>query len=108
MVRAALGYTARPFALVCWANPEAVLERTADGQILAMTPTGRETGARNSALLVKLAREAGWGGDQWSGNVAPINDCAGLRCCTFATKATNSAGSVDSRSWMGGESPVRR
>jgi Uma2 family endonuclease len=43
------------FALVCQANPEAVLELTADGQLIAMTPTGSETGARNSALLVLLA-----------------------------------------------------
>lgn len=43
------------FALVCQANPDAVLELTADGQLIAMTPTGSETGARNSALLVLLA-----------------------------------------------------
>jgi Uma2 family endonuclease len=42
------------FELVCQANPDAVLELSADGQLIAMTPTGSETGARNSALIVLL------------------------------------------------------
>jgi Uma2 family endonuclease len=45
------------FERVCQANPEAVLELAADGQLIAMTPTGSETGARNQALgaLIWLA-----------------------------------------------------
>ncbi len=45
------------FERVCQANPEAVLEIAADGQLIAMTPTGSETGARNAALngLLDLA-----------------------------------------------------
>jgi Uma2 family endonuclease len=42
------------FAAVCSANPEAVLELTADGQLIHMTPTGGETGARNSTLAALL------------------------------------------------------
>jgi Uma2 family endonuclease len=42
------------FAAVCAANPQAVLELTADGRLIHMTPTGGETGARNSSLLVLL------------------------------------------------------
>jgi Uma2 family endonuclease len=42
------------FELVCQANPDAVLELSADGQLIAMTPAGSETGARNSALIVLL------------------------------------------------------
>jgi Uma2 family endonuclease len=42
------------FALVCEANPEAVLELTAAGQVIAMTPTGGETGRRNTRLLFRL------------------------------------------------------
>lgn len=38
------------FELVCQANPDAVLELMADGRLIAMTPTGSETGARNQAL----------------------------------------------------------
>jgi Uma2 family endonuclease len=42
------------FEQVCRANPDAVLELSADGTLIAMTPTGGETGARNNALLFQL------------------------------------------------------
>ncbi|MEB3199422.1 MAG: Uma2 family endonuclease [Synechococcaceae cyanobacterium] len=44
------------FERVCQANPEAVLELAADGQLIAMTPTGGETSSRNSQLILEL----GW------------------------------------------------
>jgi Uma2 family endonuclease len=49
-----LRLTAEQFALVCAANPDAVLELAADGQVILMTPTGGETGARNSLLSARL------------------------------------------------------
>jgi Uma2 family endonuclease len=49
-----LRLTPEQFALVCAANPEAVLELTADGQLIAMTPTGGDTGRRNTRLLTRL------------------------------------------------------
>jgi Uma2 family endonuclease len=49
-----LTLTPEQFALVCEANPEAVLELTAAGQVIAMTPTGGETGGRNSLLSARL------------------------------------------------------
>ena len=52
------------FALVCEANPEAVLELAADGQLIAMTPTGGDTGRRNSRLIARLQswadQRGGW------------------------------------------------
>jgi len=42
------------FAQVCEANPDAVLELAADGQLITMTPTGGETGRRNTRLLTRL------------------------------------------------------
>ena len=52
------------FALVCEANPEAVLELTAAGQVIAMTPTGGETGGRNNLLSTRLQvwalAQGGW------------------------------------------------
>jgi Uma2 family endonuclease len=42
------------FALVCEANPEAVLELTAAGQVIAVTPTGGDTSARNNLLSARL------------------------------------------------------
>ncbi len=51
-----LRLTPEQFERVCQANPDAGLELAADGQLIAMTPTGGETGSRNSALLVQLER----------------------------------------------------
>jgi hypothetical protein len=45
-----LRLSADQFERVCQANPDAVLELAADGHLIAMTPTGSETGARNQAL----------------------------------------------------------
>lgn len=42
------------FTVVCEANPEAVLELTAAGQVIAMTPTGGETGSRNNLISARL------------------------------------------------------
>jgi Uma2 family endonuclease len=59
-----LTLTPEQFALVCEANPEAVLELTAVGQVIAMTPTGGETSRRNTRLLFRLQawaeRRGGW------------------------------------------------
>ncbi len=49
-----LRLTPEQFERVCQSNPDAVLELDADGHLIAMTPTGGETGARNSALLFEL------------------------------------------------------
>jgi Uma2 family endonuclease len=57
-----LRLTPEQFALVCEANPEAVLELAADGQLIRLTPTGGDTGARNTNLsyqLTHLARSRG-------------------------------------------------
>jgi Uma2 family endonuclease len=56
--------TPEQFALLCAENRDAVLELAADGRVLAMTPTGSETGGRNSELSFQLQRfarsSAGW------------------------------------------------
>jgi Uma2 family endonuclease len=49
-----LRLTAEQFSAVCQANPDAVLELDASGHVIHMTPTGSETGARNSTLLIQL------------------------------------------------------
>lgn len=60
----ALRLTPEQFALLCAENREAVLELAADGQVLAMTPTGSETGARNTRLEMRLLlwadQQGGW------------------------------------------------
>jgi len=59
-----LRLTPDQFALLCAENRDAVLELAADGRVLAMTPTGSETGGRNSELSFQLQRfarsSAGW------------------------------------------------
>ena len=59
-----LRLTPEQFALVCDANPDAVLELAADGQLITMTPTGGETGRRNTRLLTRLQSwadlQGGW------------------------------------------------
>jgi Uma2 family endonuclease len=54
----ALRLTPEQFELVCQANPDAVLELAADGQLIAMTPTGSETGARSGEIFFQLKRFA--------------------------------------------------
>ena len=49
-----LRLTPEQFERVCQVNPEAVLELTAEGFLIVMTPTGGETGSRNSRLLIQL------------------------------------------------------
>jgi Uma2 family endonuclease len=53
-----LRLTPEQFALVCEANPDAVLELAADGQLIPRPPTGGETGARNSNLAYQLSHWA--------------------------------------------------
>jgi Uma2 family endonuclease len=59
-----LRLTPEQFTLVCEANPDAVLELAADGQLITMTPTGGETGRRNTRLLTRLQSwadlQGGW------------------------------------------------
>jgi Uma2 family endonuclease len=49
-----LRLTPEQFERVCQANPEAVLELSADGHLNVMTPTGGETSLRNAQLLFQL------------------------------------------------------
>jgi Uma2 family endonuclease len=50
-----LRLTPERFTAVCRANPNAVLELDASGTVIHMTPTGGETGVRNSRLLMRLS-----------------------------------------------------
>jgi Uma2 family endonuclease len=59
-----LRLTPEQFALVCAENRDAVLELAADGRVIAMTPTGSETGSRSGELFFQLKlyanRSGGW------------------------------------------------
>ena len=49
-----LRLTPDQFALVCAENRDSVLELTANGRVLVMTPTGSETGSRSGELFFQL------------------------------------------------------
>ncbi|MFM7551179.1 MAG: Uma2 family endonuclease, partial [Cyanobacteriota bacterium] len=70
-----LQLTPEQFARVCAANPEAVLELSADGQLITMTPTGSETGSRNSRLVMRLQLWA-----DLAGGWKVFDSSTGLRC----------------------------
>lgn len=46
--------TDEAFSAICEANPEMKFERTAEGALVIMSPTGGETGNRNSKLTARL------------------------------------------------------
>lgn len=60
----ALRFTPQQFQQLCEANPEAVLELTAEGRLIVMTPVGGETSARNARLTFHIAMwtlsQGGW------------------------------------------------
>ena len=47
-------FTSDQFYDLCQANPDRKLERTREGDLVVMAPTGGETGARNANLLIQL------------------------------------------------------
>lgn len=49
-----LELTDEQFNQICRVNPDLRLERTANGELLVMPPTGGETGGRNSSLTGQL------------------------------------------------------
>jgi Uma2 family endonuclease len=57
-----LRLTPEQFTVLCEANPDAVLELTADGSLICMTPTGSDTGARNGELFFQIKTWARAGG----------------------------------------------
>lgn len=59
----ALRLTPEQFAALCAANPSAVLELTAAGQLIERTPTGGDSGRRNNRLAFQMERWARTAGD---------------------------------------------
>ena len=54
LLPAELHLSPEQFDLVCQANPDALLELSANGHLISMTPTGGDTSARNGALIFAL------------------------------------------------------
>ena len=69
------------FALVCEPTSEAVLKLAADGQLITITPTGGETGRRNTHLLVRLQA---WANRRGAGrcSTAPAASASSMAPCS--------------------------
>jgi Uma2 family endonuclease len=52
--RSIIDLTEEQFYRLCTHNPDTKFERNANGEILIMSPTGGETGKRNSELIIQL------------------------------------------------------
>ena len=87
--------TPEQFALVCEANPEAVLELAADGQLITMPPTGGETGARCPAAVRQLHR-------LFQAPVAPMPCAARWRSTRTTTPSWAGCCSRSSEPWRFG------
>ena len=69
----ALRVTHRQFFQLCKDNPELRLELTAQGELIAMSPTGSKTGLRNTVIIRQLAEWA-----EKDGNGVTFDSSAGF------------------------------
>ena len=60
----AIDLTGERFFAFCQQNPDLRIERTAEGDIAVMAPTGGETSARNARLVAEVIR---WADEEGSG-----------------------------------------
>ena len=77
---------AAEFLAFCEANPELRIERTAQGEVIIMSPTGWESGRRNALLIAALVR---WALANGSGAVA--DSSAGFRLPNGAMRSPDAA-----------------
>lgn len=82
------------FYRICRANPELRLERTASGELVIMSPTGTETGARNSSLTAQL-----WFWNERTGLGQVFDSSAGFRLPDGATRSPD-ASWVSQQRWQ--------
>ena len=88
--------THEQFRELCQANPELKLERTAEGELIVMPPTGWESGKRNSSLTGQLwawNEQTGFGiaFDSSTGFALPKRCCPFSRCSLGETRSTGQA-----------------
>lgn len=74
------------FFAFCTANPELQIERTAQGEVIVMSPTGWESGRRNALLIAALVR---W--SQANGSGAVTDSSTGFRLPNGATRSPDAA-----------------
>ena len=78
--------TEAQFYRICRANPELRLERSAVGELVIMSPTGTETGARNSSLTGQL-----WSWNERTGLGQVFDSSAGFNLPDGATRSPDAS-----------------
>jgi Uma2 family endonuclease len=74
------------FRELCQANPELKLERTAEGELIVMPPTGWESGKRNSALTGQL-----WAWNEQTGFGIAFDSSTGFALPSGAVRSPDAA-----------------
>lgn len=85
-LRPALELDDRQFTALARQNPELRLERTADGDVLVMAPTGGETGYRNAGITAQL-----WAWALREGSGAAFDSSTGFTLPNGATRSPDVA-----------------
>ncbi len=85
-LRPALELDDRQFAALARQNPELRLERTAEGDVLVMAPTGGETGYRNAGITAQL-----WTWAVRDGTGAAFDSSTGFVLPNGATRSPDAA-----------------
>lgn len=92
----------RRFVQICQANPELHLERTATGELIVMSPTGSETGFRNTQLTGQL-----WWWNEQQGLGEVFDSSTGFRLPNGADRSPD-ASWVSKERWRALTSAQRR
>jgi Uma2 family endonuclease len=85
-LRPAIELDARQFAALARQNPDLRLERTAEGDVLVMPPTGGETGNRNAGITAQL-----WTWAVRDGTGAAFDSSTGFVLPNGATRSPDAA-----------------
>ena len=88
----ALRFTDDEFFLLCQINRDLRLERTAEGDIIVMPPTGFETGARNSDITMQVAMWA-----KQDGHGVVVDSSTGFKLPNGADRSPDTAWVLRSR-----------
>lgn len=85
-LRPALELDDRQFTALARQNPDLRLERTAEGDVLVMAPTGGETGYRNAGITAQL-----WAWAMRDGTGAAFDSSTGFTLPNGATRSPDAA-----------------
>jgi len=85
-LRPAIELTDEQFEQICQSNRDLRLERTAQGELVVMPPTGGETGSRNTSLTGQL-----WAWNRQAGLGKVFDSSTGFKLANGATRSPDVA-----------------